>query len=161
MTIVAIALFRDLHMRIPHYIPYPVHAHRYIKDCNGKIFDYVVSLRRSALLSFLVGIISPIVGIGGGVLRVPPMILVLGIPAKVAAATSLVITFAGSLIAVILFAGNSQIDYMLAVPLAVGVITGSQAGALVSNKIDTRLIRLSMSVTILFVGVWMLLGVFL
>ncbi len=116
-----------------------------------------VSTRKSALLGFIVGAASPIVGIGGGVLRVPPMIMFLRMPPKIAAATSQLVTLSGSLLAAALFAGNSQVAYVLALPLGLGTLAGAQAGAYFSLRSDTRLVVGIMSVALFFVGLWMVL----
>lgn len=156
MVLVSVSLLKNMSISVPHFIPNPVHARRRITDSSGKLHDYIISLRRSAVISFLTGLVAPVVGIGGGVLRVPPMIMVMGVPPKIAAATSQMVTLAASALAVALFASKSQVDLAFLPPLAIGVVAGSQGGAYVSNRIDREAVKMAMACAILFVGAWML-----
>jgi len=160
IVLLAISFFmlKGMEFRINHFVPKPVHWDRSIKDSCGEEHDYRISVRRSAVLSFLVGVLSPVVGIGGGVLRVPPMVMVVGIPEKIAAAISCTVTLATSIVAVALFASNKQVVFDLAIPLAVGSIFGAQIGAHYSKKSGKEKVRLIMGLALLFVGGWLLIG---
>jgi hypothetical protein len=161
MFIAALLLLRNYRFEIPHYIPKPVHFERHLCDCTGKIYDYVVSLRRAAVLAFSSAFVSPVIGIGGGPIRVPFMIMVLRMPPKIAAATSQIATFGGTVLAVALFAGSGHIAYNFAFPLAIGVLVGAQVGASFAKRVNTSVVRKFMSVAFGFVGVWMILKVFI
>ncbi len=137
----SVFLLRGFRFRIPHFLPGTVHMNRCMDDSSGSHYEYSLSVRRSVLLNAVVGVVSPMVGIGGGILRTPLMIMVLGMPAKIAAATSILTTFAGSLFAVLLFTGKSQIAYGTAVPLALGLVLGTQAGARFSNAARPGVVR--------------------
>ncbi len=93
------------------------------------------------------GIVSALLGVGGGIVKVPLMHLVMGVPLKVATATSnmmIGVTAAASAIVYLLRGG---IDPYVAGPTAVGVFVGAMVGSRVASRIDVRLLR------ILFVGV--------
>lgn len=115
-------------------------------------------MRRIALLSFTVGVIAKMVGVGGGVLLVPMLIMVSGLPARIAAATGEMVTLVASIVAVALYASYSQIDYTLMIPLGLGVIAGAQAGARLSKVSKGILVRRVMAAALLFVGVWLLVA---
>ncbi len=93
------------------------------------------------------GIVSALLGVGGGIVKVPLMHLVMGVPLKVATATSnlmIGVTAAASAIVYLLRGG---IDPYVAGPTAVGVFLGALVGSRVATLIDVRILRL------LFVGV--------
>ncbi len=93
------------------------------------------------------GVVSALLGVGGGIVKVPLMHLVMGVPLKVATATSnlmIGVTAAASAIVYLLRGG---IDPYVAGPTAVGVFIGAMVGSRVAARIDVRVLRL------LFVGV--------
>ncbi len=99
------------------------------------------------------GIVSALLGVGGGIVKVPLMHLVMGVPLKVATATSnlmIGVTAAASAIVYLLRGG---IDPYVAGPTAVGVFAGAMLGSRLAHRIDVRYLRL------LFVGVLALTAV--
>ncbi|MBU0761982.1 MAG: sulfite exporter TauE/SafE family protein [Candidatus Altiarchaeota archaeon] len=157
LLFVSLFLFRNVKLRIPHFIPKPIHHRNKMKTTSGSTFEYEISVRRSAVLSFLVGVFSPLLGIGGGVLRVPPLVMISNMPARVVSAMSQFVTVAGSILAVILFGVNSQIAFEYVVPLAIGAVFGAPFGANVSSKAKKGLVRKIIAFCLFLVGVWMLI----
>jgi hypothetical protein len=110
-------------------------------------------LRVGAVGSLGAGIVSALLGVGGGIVKVPLMHLAMGVPLKVATATSnlmIGVTAAASAIVYLLRGG---IDPYVAGPTAIGVFAGAMVGSRVASRIDVRLLRL------LFVGVLALTAV--
>jgi uncharacterized membrane protein YfcA len=102
----------------------------------------VRNLGRGALGSLLAGLVSALFGVGGGIVKVPVMNLVMGVPIRVATATSNlmigVTASAGGL--VYLFRGG--IDPYVAAPAAVGVFAGASLASRLSDRVDLRMLRL-------------------
>lgn len=93
------------------------------------------------------GVLSALLGVGGGIVKVPLMHLVMGVPLKVATATSnlmIGVTAAASAVVYLLRGG---IDPYVVGPTAVGVFAGALVGSRLATRIDVRILRL------LFVGV--------
>jgi uncharacterized membrane protein YfcA len=93
------------------------------------------------------GVISALLGIGGGIVKVPVMHLVMGVPLRVATATSnlmIGITASASAIVYLLRGG---IDAYAVGPTAVGVFVGATLGSRFGRRVDVGVLRL------LFVGV--------
>ncbi len=86
------------------------------------------------LLCFIVGMMTAVMGVGGGFMLVPAMVYLLGMPAHVAVGTSLfqiLFTCAG---ATVMQAGaNHTVDLVLALIVAAGSTVGAQAGARMSR----------------------------
>jgi uncharacterized membrane protein YfcA len=107
------------------------------------------------LLSVMVGYVSSLLGIGGGIVHVPLLARVLRFPVHVATATShmilAVMALAGTVVHIA--TGTFTHGYRRTVALAIGVIVGAQLGAYVSNRIHGRWIIRSLAVALVFVGV--------
>ena len=107
--------------------------------------------------SLFAGLVSALLGIGGGLIKVPVMHLVMGVPLRVATATSnlmIGITAAASAIIYLLRGG---IDVYVAGPTAVGVFVGASIGSRTVHRIDVRLLRL-LFVGVLLVTAWQMGG---
>ncbi|RMF71119.1 MAG: sulfite exporter TauE/SafE family protein [Planctomycetota bacterium] len=100
--------------------------------------EYCVNLAVALPISFLAGAISGLVGVGGGILKVPMMVLLLGIPMEVAVGSSafmIGLTAAGG------FAGHvasGHWDWRVSLILAVAVFAGGQIGARLSLGLDRK-----------------------
>ncbi len=81
------------------------------------------------VLAFFTGILSGLLGIGGGVILVPAIYLVIGLPLTTARGTSsLMIGFSAAAASIVYFL-NDQIDFSIAVPVIAGIILGGKLGA--------------------------------
>jgi hypothetical protein len=100
------------------------------------------SLGRGVVGSLLAGIVSALFGVGGGIVKVPVMNLIMGVPMRVATATSNlmigVTASAGGLI--YLFRGG--IDPYVAAPTAVGVFVGASLASRLADRVDLPVLRL-------------------
>jgi uncharacterized membrane protein YfcA len=105
------------------------------------------------------GIVSALLGIGGGIIKVPLMHLAMGVPLRVATATSnmmIGITAAASAVIYIIHGG---IDPYVAGPTAIGVFLGATAGSRLSHRVDLRYLRLLFVVVLVYTAVQLLLRV--
>lgn len=121
----------------------------------GKEFDPNTSsfaMGRGVTMSFLIGFLSSIFGIGGGVIHVPMMIFLLGFPAHIAVATSTFVLMISSVVGVI---GHTMLGHIVWVPamaIGAGAIVGAQIGASLSKKSKPRLLMLLLAITMVAVG---------
>ncbi len=110
-------------------------------------------------LGFVAGILTMLLGIGGGFIMVPAMIYILGMAARVVIGTSLVVILAVSAAATFIHAITTQsVDIVLAVLLLLGGVIGAQYGAMLTTRLKPDLLRLALAVIILLVGLRMALG---
>jgi uncharacterized membrane protein YfcA len=101
------------------------------------------------------GVASALLGIGGGLIKVPLMHLVLGVPLRIATATSnlmIGITASASAIVYLLRGG---IDAYVAGPTAVGVFVGATLGSRLGHRIGQRALRWLFVVVLLYTAVEM------
>jgi uncharacterized protein len=98
---------------------------------------------RLVLVGTVAGLMSGLLGIGGGVIMVPGFTAVAGMPLKVAIATSLACVGAFALPGTITHAAIGNIDWRLALWLAVGVVPGARLGAVATIRAAEHRLRLT------------------
>ena len=105
-------------------------------------------------LSFLVGVISSLFGIGGGIVHVPFLIVMLGMEVHSATATSHFVLAVTSLVGTLIFLYNGDVDLSVMGAMGAGVLLGAQAGAILSKKMPSDPIRktLAFAVFVFAVG---------
>jgi uncharacterized membrane protein YfcA len=110
-------------------------------------------------IGFVAGVLTVLLGIGGGFILVPAMIYLLGMPARLVIGTSLAMVLAVSAATTMVHAVTTRsVDIVLAGLLLVGGVIGAQYGAVLALRIKPDLLRLALAVIILGVGARMLLG---
>jgi len=110
-------------------------------------------------LGFVAGILTVLLGVGGGFILVPAMIYLLGMAARVVVGTSLVMILAVSAVTTMVHAMTTQaVDIVLAALLLVGGVIGAQYGAVLATRLRPDLLRLALSIIILLVALRMALG---
>jgi uncharacterized membrane protein YfcA len=98
-------------------------------------------MRLGILISFLVGIVSSLFGVGGGIIHVPFLIVILGIPIHTATATSHFVLSITSLTGTLAFLRQNQVNLPVAASMGVGVLIGAQGGAFLSTRMRSEPIR--------------------
>ena len=110
-------------------------------------------------LGFVAGMLTVLLGIGGGFILVPAMIYLLGMAARVVIGTSLVMILAVSAATTMVHALTTRsVDIVLAALLLLGGVIGAQYGALLATRAKPDLLRLGLSIIILLVALRMALG---
>ena len=113
-------------------------------------------LRFGVVGSVGAGVVSALLGIGGGLIKVPVMHVVMGVPLRVATATSnLMIGITGSAGAIV-YLLRGGIDPYIAAPTAIGVFVGASIGSRAAHRIDVRILR-GLFVAILLYTAWQML----
>lgn len=132
--------------------PRPYHLLREIILSDGTHHLISFSIPLAVGVSFAIGTMGALLGIGGGPLIVPFMIFALGYPPHMAAATSQLIIALTSTGAATLYAAKGNLIPSYALALSAGVLVGSPLGAWLSTRIKARNLVWFMIVILLFVG---------
>ncbi|MCH2223034.1 MAG: sulfite exporter TauE/SafE family protein, partial [Dechloromonas sp.] len=104
------------------------------------------------LVGFSVGVLSAIMGVGGGFIMVPAMIYLLGVPTKVVVGTSLFqIIFVAAFSTMMHATTNYTVDVILAVLLLVGGVLGAQVGTQIGLKLKAEQLRILLAALVLAV----------
>lgn len=132
-----------------------------LTDSDGNGYSYTYNQNYGIAVSVVVGFISPILGIGGGIIHVPAMVQLLRFPLYVATATSHFVLAIMATITVLvhLYTGiyNNETIITLILALAAGVIPGAVSGAKYSHHIPTTIIIRVMAICLALVGLRIML----
>ena len=90
---------------------------------------------------------SGLLGVGGGIVKVPVMHLVMGVPLGVAPATSNLMIGVTATASAVIYLLRGGINAYVAGPTAIGVFAGATLGSRLAGRVDVRVLR------ILFVAV--------
>jgi len=107
--------------------------------------------RLSILLGTVTGIVSGIIGAGGGILMIPAFIKIYKLSVKTAIGTSLAIVFLGSVFGALGKILSFQVDYLLAIPIIIGSLLSARLGAKVNKITPQATIRLLL-LTVIFIS---------
>ncbi|MCM8731213.1 sulfite exporter TauE/SafE family protein [Hephaestia sp. GCM10023244] len=111
------------------------------------------------MLGFFTGILTVLLGVGGGFIMVPAMLYLLGMSTAVVVGTSLFQTLFVTVIATMVHATTTKaVDIVLAVLLLIGSVAGAQIGARLGTRIKPEYLRLLLAVMVLAVAVRMAVG---
>jgi uncharacterized membrane protein YfcA len=105
--------------------------------------------------SLVAGLVSALLGVGGGIVKVPVMHVVMGVPLRVATATSNLMIGITASASAIIYLIRGGIDPYVAGPVAVGAFLGASVGSRTAHRIDARVLRLLFVVVLLFTALQM------
>ncbi len=129
----------------------------YFDEAEEKEIRYKVTHTKFGLfLMYIAGMVSGLLGIGSGALKVPAMDLAMRLPMKVSTATSnfmIGVTAAAS--AGVYFA-RGEIDPFVAAPVAAGVLVGAVGGSRMLPRLKNGFIRTLFVVVLLIISIEML-----
>jgi uncharacterized membrane protein YfcA len=103
------------------------------------------------------GIASALLGVGGGIIKVPLMHLAMGVPLRVATATSNLMVGITAAASAVIYLLHGEIDPFVAGPTAIGVFLGASLGSRVAHRIELRVLRWLFVAVLLYTAVQMLL----
>lgn len=111
-----------------------------------------ISVIPPAVVGLSVGVLSAIMGVGGGFIMVPAMIYLLGMPTKVVVGTSLFqIIFVTAFTTMLHATTNYTVDIVLAVLLLVGGVVGAQIGTVIGSRMPAEQLRVLLAALVLVV----------
>jgi hypothetical protein len=133
-----------------------LHASYYDQSSDREIAYRVTHVPLGFALMYIAGLVSGLLGIGSGSLKVPAMDLAMRLPIKVSTATSnfmIGVTAAAS--AGVYFA-RGDIDPFIAAPVAAGVLVGATLGSLLLGRLKNHIIRTVFVIVLLWISGQML-----
>jgi uncharacterized membrane protein YfcA len=144
-------------IKLNRFIRRKLHKHYWLHNLPFKIRIHKSKLYISVIppifFGILVGILSSMLGVGGGFLLVPIMIYILGMPARLVAGTSLFVMIFIMIIVIFLHALNlNTVDILLVMILVVGSVIGAQLGTKIGSRLRSEELRAMMSILVLIFG---------
>jgi hypothetical protein len=129
---------------------------RFLDEESGGTVTYRVTRLPAALLaSFAAGNVSSLLGIGGGVLKVPALNTWCGVPVRAAAATSAFMIGVTATGGAIIYYGRGDLPALLAAPAVLGVQLGSWAGLRLGGRLSAKWLKVLLTVVLLLVAALM------
>jgi len=114
-------------------------------------------LGRGIVGATFAGVVSSLLGIGGGIIKVPLMNLSMGVPLRVATATSNMMIGITASASAVIYVIRGGIDPYAAGPTAIGVFLGATVGSRLAHRVDVRLLRMLFVVVLVYTAIQMLL----
>jgi uncharacterized membrane protein YfcA len=114
-------------------------------------------LGRGILGAVGAGVASALLGIGGGIIKVPLMHLAMGVPLRVATATSNLMIGITAAASAVIYLIHGGIDPYVAGPTGIGVFVGATAGSRLGHRLDLGYLRLLFVVVLSYTALQMLL----
>jgi uncharacterized membrane protein YfcA len=108
-------------------------------------------------ISTVAGILSGLLGVGGGILKVPAMTILGRVPMKAAAATSNLMIGITAVASAVIYYGRGDVAPGLAAACVTGVFVGSRTGVHVAGRIHGHSLRRGFGVFMILMGVQLLL----
>jgi uncharacterized membrane protein YfcA len=131
---------------------------RYYEEESGGVVSYQVRRMPLALAaSFVAGNISTLVGVGGGLVKVPVLNAWCGVPMRAAAATSAFMIGVTATSGLLVYLGRGQLIAPLAAAAVVGVHLGSWAGTHIGDRTSARWLKLLLAIVLFVVSILMLM----
>jgi len=129
----------------------------YEEESRGIVSYRVKRLPLALFASFIAGNVSSLLGIGGGIIKVPVLNSWCGMPLRAAAATSALMIGVTATGGAIIYYGRGDLQPLLAAPAVLGVQVGSLAGARLAYGASVKWLKVLMAVLLVIVGVLMFL----
>jgi uncharacterized membrane protein YfcA len=125
-------------------------------ESGGTVVYRVRRLQIGLLASFVAGNVSSLLGIGGGVLKVPALNAWCGIPMRAAAATSAFMIGVTATGGAIIYFGRGDLPPLAAAPAVLGVQLGSWIGLRLAHRVPAKWLKILLVVVLLSVAVLMI-----
>ena len=125
------------------------------EESGGTVTYRVKRLPVALAASFVAGNVSSLLGVGGGVLKVPALNTWCGIPLRAAAATSAFTIGVTATSAAIIYYGRGDLPALAAAPAVLGVQLGSWAGLRLTDRIPAKRLKVLLVVVLLVVAALM------
>ena len=109
-------------------------------------------------IGLVAGFLSGLLGVGGGILVVPALVLLMGFPQKLAGGTSLVAIAPISVVGLVAYFLEGHIDWSIGVPLAVGMVLGGVLGSWLLARLPATAISWIFLAAMVATAIRMLVG---
>jgi uncharacterized membrane protein YfcA len=130
----------------------------YEEESGGTVTYRIKRLPVALIASFAAGNLSSLLGIGGGVIKVPVLNAWCGVPLRAAAATSAFMIGVTATAGAVIYYGYGQLVPALAAAAVLGVQLGSWGSMRVGTRASTKWLKVLMAAILFLVAVLMLSG---
>ncbi len=111
---------------------------------------------RLVAIGLAAGVFSALFGVGGGIVAVPLLILVVGLPERVATATSLLAIAITASAGTLVFAMRGEVEFGYAALVGLPAAAGALAGTAWQQRVRTSTLTYGFAVLLTAIGIWLL-----
>ena len=160
-TVTAVAVLSRISRRNvildPSIDPGPLGGRYFDDEAEAMVTYRVKRLPVALLASFAAGNVSSLLGLGGGILKVPALNTWCGVPVRAAAATSAFMIGVTATGGAIIYFGRGDLPALLAAPAVLGVQIGSWVGLRLAGRISAWWLKLLLTAILAVVAALMFL----
>lgn len=127
---------------------------------NKEEYSYRISVPFMAVAGFIIGLLSGLLGVGGGWLKTPLLIIGVGLPPIIASGTALFMLILTSISGGLVHFFSGNWDGQLFLVIAIGLSLGAVVGDYIKQRIEQYFISLLISLTLFIVSIIILLEAF-
>jgi len=129
----------------------------YFDESEKKNVEYVVTgASKGAAISSLAGVVSGLLGIGGGVVKVSAMNIFMNVPLKAAVATSKFMIGVTAATGALLFFLAGLIDVYIIAPIALGTTAGATLGTWMMNQVRSYALKIAFGILVTYLAYTMI-----
>ncbi len=126
-------------------------------DSQGEKFNYSIDIPLALVCGFIIGVTSGLLGLGGGVIGIPLLTMIVGIPIHISIATSafmvIIISGLGSLEHMLL----KNIIFPVVFYLGAGVMTGAIIGTKITRRVPAKNMKIIFGFVLLLIAIRMII----
>lgn len=108
--------------------------------------------------SLLAGVVSGLLGVGGGFLKVPVMVVAMTVPVRAAVATSSFMIGITACVGALVYLAKGLVDPVVTVPVVLGVMAGAFLGSRVAMRIKSSVLTIILAAVLFALAVQMVLA---
>ncbi len=133
-------------------------AGSFVDNAAGKTVTYTVKKVPACLaVSLVAGNVSGLLGVGGGIFKVPVMNMISGVPIKAATATSNFMIGVTAAASAFIYFAHGHLNPFVASTAALGVLAGSATGVRISRRIHSTVLTWIFAIVLLLISIELLL----
>ncbi len=163
LVVVAIQMLRGRRSTAPEFTGEPRGLEfdsSYVEPTTGAAVAYRARrVGAGGIVSLFAGAVSGLLGVGGGIINVPTMNVLMGIPIRVSTTTSTYMLGATAAASAVIYLSRGEVDFALAAPVVIGVVVGGRIGAALQPRVPQQALSLAFVFVSLFFAAQMLLKV--
>lgn len=154
---ILVSLMLTIREKVKHARPMNWDVTRTFQDESGETYEFGYHRLTALVVSFFVGMVSGLFGIGGGALLMPMMIILFRYPPHMATATSMFTIFLSSVTGSFTHLVQGNIHWLAAAFLAPGAWAGGRLGAWISSRLSNRALLICLRIALVLVAIRMIL----
>jgi uncharacterized protein len=108
--------------------------------------------------SLVAGLVSGLLGVGGGFLKVPAMVLAMRVPVRAAVSTSSFMIGVTACTSALVYASRGLVEPVITVPVVLGVVVGAYLGSRLAQRVKSAVLTVMLAVVLFALAIQMILA---